>query len=296
MTRKLNFSFEFFPPKEVDGDSLLYAAVDSLKVFAPQFISMTYGAGGSTHDRSVALAVNLYCKTQLPVAMHLTCWGVMPDEIEQLAHALWQDGIRHVVALRGDVLKNPHPDQRCQGSGAYQYAVDLVRALRMIHPFEISVAAYPETHPTAISAEADLENLKRKVDAGATRAITQFFFDNAHFLRFRDRVAHAGIDVQLVPGMMPISNFARIKQFAESCKASLPTDFCQQFLDFDQLPLQERRRISALVTLKQCLNLLENGVDTFHFYTLNRAEIVESICRQLLESPRTTRHQVYRNG
>lgn len=295
MTGKLNFSFEFFPPKESDGDSLLYRAVDSLKAFKPQFISMTYGAGGSTHDRSVALAIDLFRKTQLPVAMHLTCWGVMPNEVELLAHALWRDGIRHVVALRGDVLKNPNPDPRCQGKDAYQYAVDLVRALRAIYPFEISVAAYPETHPTAISAEADLENLKRKVDAGATRAITQFFFDNEYFLRFRDRVAHAGIDVQLVPGMMPISNFARIKQFAESCKACLPADFCQQFLDFDQLPLQERRRISAMVTLKQCEDLLENGVDTFHFYTLNRAEIVESICQQLLGLSHTEEHRGYRN-
>ena len=273
-------SFEYFPPKTEAAEDALWMTAKTLSRLAPTFVSVTYGAGGTTRERTHRTVKRIQAELGVPTAAHLTCVGATRDEIDQVARDYWQAGIRHIVALRGDPPAGcdtqgyqPHP-------GGYAYADDLVTGLKRVANFEISVAAYPEGHPEALSAAADLDNLKRKVDAGANRAITQFFFDPSAFLRFRDRATAAGITAPIVPGILPITNFARARDFAASCGASIPDRFAALFDGLDEEP-ETRQLVAASVAAEQCLALVREGVDDFHFYTLNRAELTVAICRML---------------
>ena len=275
-------SFEFFPPKTEKMAESLWSAVKRLAPLGPAFMSVTYGAGGSTRERTHATVTRIQKETGVPAAAHLTCVGSSREEIDTIARAYWDAGIRHIVALRGDPPSGPDGTQAVYEPhpGGYAYAADLVAVLRQISDFELSVAAYPETHPEAPSAQADLDNLKRKVDAGATRAITQFFFDNADFLRFLDKAAAAGITVPIVPGILPITNFTRAVDFAGRCGARVPPTMAAMFEGLDDDP-ETRQLVAATVAAEQCLDLARAGVEHFHFYTLNRAELVRAICHRL---------------
>jgi len=268
-------SFEFFPPKTPEMEAKLWQTVKRLEPLQPRFVSVTYGAGGSTRERTHATVLRIRQETTLEPAAHLTCIGAQCAEIDEIARRYWQAGIRHLVALRGDAAPGegpyrPHP----QG---YDYAAALVAGLRRVADFELSVAAYPETHPEARSAGADLDNLKRKIDAGATRAITQFFFDTDVYLRFLDRAAAAGISVPIVPGILPVTNFAQVKKFAGSCGAGLPSWMAPMFEGLDDDP-DTRRLVAASIAAEQCRLLQSAGIDEFHFYTLNRADLIVAIC------------------
>ena len=281
-------SFEFFPPKTEKMEQTLWECVQRLAPLNPAYVSVTYGAGGTTRERTHATVTRIRRETDLEPAAHLTCVGATREEIDAIARRYWQDGIRHIVALRGDPTDTsgpytPHP-------GGYAYAADLVAGLRHIADFEISVAAYPECHPDAVSAQADLDNLKRKVDAGATRAITQFFFDVDSFLRFRDRATAAGISVPLVPGILPVTNFARVVEFSGMCGASVPVWMADLFEGLDDDP-ETRKLVAATVAAEQCRALFTQGVDSFHFYTLNRAELAFAICHILGVRQKTTREK-----
>ena len=274
----LAVSFEFFPPKTDKMEEALWLAVRRPEPLAPRFVSVTYGAGGSTRERTHATVVRLLKETQLTPAAHLTCVGATREEVDEVARIYWQAGIRHIVALRGDspsgtASYTPHP-------GGYAYAADLVAGLKRIGDFEISVAAYPEMHPEAISAAADLDNLKRKVDAGATRAITQYFFDPEVYLRFLDRARAAGIDLPIVPGILPVTNFAQVVKFSAACGASVPPWLAHLFEGLDE-DVETRKLVAATVAARQCLALHKAGVREFHFYTLNRADLVYAICHIL---------------
>lgn len=271
-------SFEFFPPKTDKSEAALWRTVERLAPLSPAFVSVTYGAGGSTRERTHATVARIVAETGLNAAAHLTCVAATRDEIDTVARQYWEAGIRHVVALRGDPPEGestyvPTP-------GGYAYAADLVEGLKRVADFEVSVAAYPEKHPEASSAAADLDNLKRKVDAGATRAITQFFFENDDFLRFRDRVAASGIDVPLVPGIMPVTNFANVRRFSGMCGAAIPGWLGEAFEGLDDDP-ETRQLVAATIATEQCLKLAGHGVRNFHFYTLNRAELSYAICHRL---------------
>jgi methylenetetrahydrofolate reductase (NADH) len=271
-------SFEFFPPKTEDMDAKLWQTVKRLEPLAPRFVSVTYGAGGSTRERTHATVVRIRRETALEPAAHLTCVGATRAEIDAVAERYWAAGIRHIVALRGDPPTGasryePHPN-------GYAYAADLVAGLRRIGDFEISVAAFPETHPEARSADLDLDNLKRKIDAGANRAITQFFFDGDLYWRFVDRARAAGIDVPIVPGILPVTNFAQVKKFAAMCGAAVPPWMAAQFDGLDEDP-ETRRLVAASIAAEQCRLLQANGVNEFHFYTLNRADLTVAICHML---------------
>lgn len=274
-------SFEFFPPKTEEMEENLFVAVEKLAPLDPLFASVTYGAGGTTRARTHEIVAQLQGRFGLSAAAHLTCVGATRAEINAIAQDYWNAGIRHIVALRGDLPLEegqtayaPHPD-------GYAYASDLVEGLLKIAAFEISVAAYPETHPEALSSEADLENLKRKVDAGATRAITQFFFDNEAFYRFRDKITARGITIPLLPGILPVTNFARAVAFATRCNTHIPPHIHALFANFDEKKLEEQNAIAEEVAARQCLDLQQNDVSHFHFYTLNRAELVVALCRHL---------------
>ncbi|MCC7166788.1 MAG: methylenetetrahydrofolate reductase [Rhodospirillales bacterium] len=275
---KVSVSFEFFPPKtEAMGDQL-WACVQRLAPLAPSFVSVTYGAGGSTRERTHDTVIRLKREAGLTPAAHLTCVGAAQDEIDAVARRYWEEGIRHIVALRGDPPEGetpyrPHP-------GGYPYAVDLVKGLMRIADFDISVAAYPETHPEAKSAGADLDNLKRKIDAGAKRAITQYFFEVDVFRRFRDRALKAGITVPIVPGILPVTNFAQVVKFSRACNTSVPIWMADLFTGLDADP-DTRRLVAATVAAEQCRALAADGVERFHFYTLNRADLVFAICHIL---------------
>ncbi len=274
----LAVSFEFFPPKTDKMEETLWQAVRRLEPLAPRFVSVTYGAGGSTRERTHHTVVRLRQETRLTPAAHLTCVGATREEVDDVARLYWQAGVRHIVALRGDAPAGnggyvPHP-------GGYAYAADLVGGLKRIGDFEISVAAYPETHPEAASAAADLDNLKRKVDAGATRAITQYFFDPDVYLRFLDKARAAGIDLPIVPGILPVTNFAQVVKFSGACGASVPPWLAQLFEGLDE-DAETRKLVAATVAARQCLALQKAGVREFHFYTLNRADLVYAICHIL---------------
>jgi len=271
-------SFEFFPPKTPEMEDTLWDTVCALAPLSPAFVSVTYGAGGSTRARTHTTVSRIVAEAGIAAAAHLTCVAASREEIEDVARSYWDSGVRHIVALRGDppdgdLGYSPHPD-------GYAYASDLVRGLRDVEDFEISVAAYPETHPEAESAAADLDNLKRKIDAGASQAITQFFFDNEDFLNFRDRVAAAGISVPLVPGIMPVGNFKSMCRFAAMCGARVPQSLADRFEGLDDNPY-DRRQVAIEVASQQCLALMENGVDLFHFYTLNRAALTQAVCESI---------------
>ena len=271
-------SFEFFPPKTAAMEDKLWETVKRVESLAPKFVSVTYRAGGSTRTRTHATVLRLRTDTGLEPAAHLTCVGAPRDEIDTVAKLYWDSGIRHVVALRGDApeaggIYRPHPH-------GYAYAADLVAGLRRLHDFEISVAAYPETHPEAKSADADLDNLKRKIDAGANRAITQFFFEVDTYLRFVDRARARGIDVPIVPGILPVTNFAQVKKFAALCGAGVPDWMGTMFDGLDDDP-DTRRLVAASIAAEQCRRLQAHGVSDFHFYTLNRADLIVAICHMI---------------
>lgn len=270
-------SFELFPPKSADATRALDSAVDRLATFGPDYFSVTYGAGGSDRDRTRAIVDRVAARSRTPVAQHLTCVGASRADIDAQARALWAAGIRRIVALRGDPPSGgayePHPE-------GYAYAADLVEGLKRIADFDIAVAAYPETHPEAESAEADLDNLKRKLDAGASTAITQYAFDTDEVLRFIDRAQAAGIDAPIVPGIMPVSNFAGLKRFSERCGARIPRWLEEMFEGLDQDPAT-RAMVAASVAAEQCRRLADAGVEAFHIYTLNKPDVSVALCRAL---------------
>ena len=278
-------SFEFFPPRTEALDQQLWHCIARLAPLAPRFVSVTYGAGGSTQARTLATIQRLLRETTLVPAVHLTCVGASRGEIDDLARQYWDLGVRHIVALRGDM---PGGGPYVPHAGGYAYAADLVAGLRRVADFEISVAAYPETHPAAASPQADLDNLKRKLDAGADRAITQYFFEADTFLRFRDRVAAAGIAAPVVPGIMPVSNFAQAAKFSASCGASVPAWLGRQFEGLDD-DGETRRTIGSFLAAQLVRQLQSEGVDEFHFYTLNRPEMVYATAHILGVRPVTER-------
>jgi len=274
----IKVSFEFFPPKSEEMERQLWHAVERLEPLAPRFVSVTYGAGGSTRARTHATVRRIRGETTLEPAAHLTCVGATRAEVDAVARDYWAAGVRHVVALRGDppageAHYRPHP-------GGYPFAVDLVEGLKRIADFDISVAAYPEVHPEAASAAADLDNLKRKIDAGASRAITQFFFEVDVFHRFVERCRKAGITVPIVPGILPVTNYARVLQFAKSCGAGIPPWLAGLFASLDEDP-GTRQLVAATVAAELCRELYAAGIEEFHFYTLNRADLAYAICHIL---------------
>ena len=279
----IRVSFEFFPPADAAMEATLWNSVERLAPLAPRFVSVTYGADGSTRERTHRVVTRIQDETALTGAPHLTCVGASRGEILDIARGYWDQGVRHLVALRGDPPQGAaHYQPHAQG---FAYAADLVAALARLAPFDISVAAYPEVHPQALSAQADLENLKRKIDAGATRAITQFFYDTGAFLRFRDRCAAAGIRAPIVPGILPITRFAQVCRFAERCGAAIPARLAQRFEGLED-DAEIRRLIAASVAIEQVQALTRHGVGEFHFYTLNRAELSYAICHALGLRPR----------
>ncbi len=274
----LKVSFEFFPPKTEEMERQLWQSVKRLEPLAPRFVSVTYGAGGSTRERTHSTVRRVHGETKLEAAAHLTCVGATRDEIDAVARGYWESGIRHVVALRGDPPAGagkytPH-------AGGYPFAVDLVGGLKRVADFEVSVAAYCETHPEAASPQADLDNLKRKIDAGAKRAITQYFFDVDVYLRFRDKARAAGIAAPITPGILPVTNFAQVVKFSAACGASVPSWLARLFEGLDNDP-ETRKLVAATVAAEQCRRLQDHGVDEFHFYTLNRADLAYAICHIL---------------
>ncbi len=271
-------SFEFFPPASEVMEERLYASIRRLAPLRPQFVSVTYGADGSTRERTHRVVERIVSETDLTCAPHLTCVGASREQVLDIARQYADMGIRHIVALRGDPPADsktyrPHPH-------GFAYASDLVAGLKAVADFEITVAAYPEVHPEASSPLSDLENLKRKIDAGASRAITQFFFDNERYLRFRDLCVAAGIGVPIVPGLLPITRFPQLLKFAGQCGASVPEWLRQRFDGLDDDP-QTRQLIAASVAIEQVQFLRRHGVEEFHFYTLNRSELSYAICHTL---------------
>lgn len=271
-------SFEFFPPKTPEMEERLWAAITQLAPLSPDFVSVTYGAGGSTRERTHHTVKRILKETKLFPAAHLTCVAASRAEVDEVARAYWQAGVRHIVALRGDAPDGaanyvPHPD-------GYRYSSDLVAGLKRIGNFEISVAAFPEKHPESVSFEADIDYLKHKIDAGATRAITQYFFDVEHYFRYVDRVRAAGITIPIVPGILPVGNVAQVKKFSAMCGASVPAWLEKLFEGLDADPAT-RNLVAVTVAAEQCRRLVDFGVPHLHFYTLNRADLTAAVCRIL---------------
>ncbi len=274
----MDVSFEFFPPKTEKMEATLWQSIATLSPLGPRFVSVTYGAGGSTRERTHQTVARIQRETPLAAAAHLTCVEASKGEIDAVANEYWAAGVRHIVALRGDMpvagaSYAAHP-------GGYENAAALVAGLRRLHPFEISVAAYPERHPDSEHEAADLDNLKRKLDAGATRAITQFFFEPETFFRFRDAVAKAGIDAEIVPGIMPVTNFTAVQRMSGMCGTAVPPWLGRVFEGLDDLP-DARQLVAATLAAELCRKLYAGGVRSFHFYTLNRAELSFAICHLL---------------
>jgi len=278
MNYPIEVSFEFFPPADAEMEATLWKSVERLAPLAPRFVSVTYGADGSTRERTHNVVTRVQRETPLVSAPHLTCIGSSRGEILDIARKYWDQGIRHLVALRGDPPKGT--TQYVPRADGFAYASDLVAGLKSVADFDISVAAYPEVHPEAMSAAVDLDNLKRKVDAGASRAITQFFYNTDAFLQFRDRAEAAGITAPIVPGILPITRFPQVLRFASMCGASIPDWLKDRFNGLDDDP-ETRRLIAASVAIEQVQALAQQGVREFHFYTLNRAELTYAICHAL---------------
>ena len=271
-------SFEFFPPKTEKMEETLWESVQTLSPLGPRFVSVTYGAGGTTRERTHATVARIARETAIPAAAHLTCVEATREEIDAVANDYWDAGVRHIVALRGDP---PVAGSKFVSPvGGYENAAALVEGLRKLHPFEISVAAYPENHPDSLDSAADLDNLKRKLDAGASRAITQFFHEAETFFRFRDAVAKAGIDAEIVPGIMPIMNFGAVQRMSAMCGTVVPAWMGNLFEGLDDHPAA-RQLVSATIAAELCRRLYAGGVRDFHFYTLNRAELSYAICHLL---------------
>jgi methylenetetrahydrofolate reductase (NADPH) len=277
--RRIRVSFEFFPPKTEEMEKTLWESISRLAPLAPHFVSVTYGAGGSTRERTHATVKRILAETPLTPAAHLTCVAATCEEIDGVIRAYGEAGVRHIVALRGDPTGGvgekyaPHP-------GGYRNAADLVAGIRRIADVEVSVSAYPEKHPDSPTVDADIDMLKAKVDAGATRAITQFFFENDLYFRYLDRVRARGIDVPVVPGILPVQNFKQTKNFAARCGASVPDWLADRFAGLDE-DAATRKLIAAAVTAEQVTDLVDRGVTDFHFYTMNRADLVYAICHLL---------------
>jgi len=273
----IGVSFEFFPPKTEKMEAQLWDTFHTLEPLSPRFVSVTYGAGGSTRERTHATVARIARESRVPAAAHLTCVEASRAEIEDVARAYWDAGVRHIVALRGDVPGgapyHAHPD-------GYANAAELVAGLARIAPFELSVAAYPEVHPDSDCPQADLDNLKRKLDAGATRAITQFFFSPDAFLRFRDAAAAAGIAAPIIPGILPMTNVSQTKRMADMCGTAIPAWMVSLFDGLDDHPAA-RQLVAATIAAELSRRLYAGGVRDFHFYTLNRAELSYAICHLL---------------
>ena len=276
---EIKVSFEFFPPKTDATEQSLWKAIERLGVLEPEFVSVTYGAGGSTRERTHNTVARIEKETSLVAAAHLTCVGATKAEVDEVIRAYRDAGVRHIVALRGDPPEGveaayaPHP-------GGYENGANLVGGIRAIGDFEISVSAYPEKHPDSPDVATDLDMLKAKLDAGATRAITQFFFNNEHYYRYLDRLEKHGIDIPVVPGVLPVSNFAVAARFAGICGTEVPDWFAARFEGLEDDP-ETRRLVAATVVAEQVFDLVEKGVEQFHFYTLNRAELVHAACHLL---------------
>tara|TARA_B100000686_G_scaffold351099_1_gene448891 strand:- start:945 stop:1937 length:993 start_codon:yes stop_codon:yes gene_type:complete len=278
LRKHVSVSFEFFPPTSIELESKLWSCVAQLETLRPRFVSVTYGAGGSTRQRTHSTVEKILAETSLIPAAHLTCVGAPRGEVDEIVRRYWAIGVRHLVALRGDSA-NPGCPFIAHPQG-YQTAAQLVEGIHHIANFEVTVAAYPEIHPDAESEESDLDNLKRKLDAGANRAITQYFFNTDDFFRFLDRVRAAGINSPIIPGILPVTNFARLVEFSKKCGATIPVWMRDLFAGLDDAP-EIRQLIAATVAIEQCRLLLEQGINEFHFYTLNRAELTQAICHAL---------------
>nr|WP_247714684.1 methylenetetrahydrofolate reductase [Qipengyuania psychrotolerans] len=274
----IDVSFEFFPPKTDKMAQTLWHSVETLSPLSPRFVSVTYGAGGSTRERTHEAVRRIVNETQMPAAAHLTCVNATREEVDAVAREYWEEGVRHIVALRGDPPEGgsaytPHP-------GGYANAAELIAGLKKVADFEISVAAYPEVHPDSPDRQADLDNLKRKFDAGATRAITQFFFDPECFFEFRDKAVAAGIEGEIVPGVMPVLSFSAVQRMSGLCGTGIPDWMEGLFEGLDEKP-EARQLVSATIAAEMCRRLYAGGVRQFHFYTLNRAELSYAICHML---------------
>jgi methylenetetrahydrofolate reductase (NADPH) len=279
MAAPIRVSFEFFPPKTEEMEKSLWEAIGRLAPLGPNFVSVTYGAGGSTRERTHSTVKRIVNETALTPAAHLTCVAATKDEISGVIQAYRDAGVRHIVALRGDPTSGigakyaPHP-------GGYQHAADLVSGIKRIADIEVSVSAYPEKHPDSPSVQADIDMLQAKVDAGATRAMTQFFFENDRYFDYLDKVRARGIDIPIVPGILPVQNFKQMKSFAERCGTSVPRWLAERFDGLDD-DVATRKLIAAAVAAEQVLDLVDRGVTDFHFYTMNRADLVYAICHLL---------------
>jgi len=275
----INVSFEFFPPNSVAMEAILWESINRLAPLGPSFVSVTYGAGGSTRERTHATVARLAKEAVVKPAAHLTCVAASRSEIDDIVKGYWDVGVRHIVALRGDPQDGvgtkfcPHPD-------GYKNSAALVAGIRKVAEFEVSVSTYPEGHPESSSVDADIDVLKGKIDAGATRAITQFFFENSSYLRFLDKVRDRGIDIPIVPGIVPVQNFKATTNFARKAGASIPQWLADRFEGLDDDPTT-RRLIAATVAAEQVLDLVDHGIKDFHFYTMNRADLVYAICHLL---------------
>lgn len=282
MTRVPQISLEVFPPADAAGDHQVEETLDRLVPLAPSFVSVTYGAGGAARGKSTRLLTRLLARGDLPIAGHLTGIGAARAAIDDIAAGWWAQGLRRLIALRGDMPEpgtpfRPHPE-------GYRDAAELVAGLTAVAGFDISVGAYPEVHPDSPSAAADIENLKRKLDAGAARAITQYFFEAETFLRFRDRARAAGIDKPLVPGILPIFHFGKLEAFSRRCGAGIPAWLSERFAGLDEDP-ETRGQVAASLAVSLCERLLAEGVEAFHFYTLNRSTLTLAVCRALGVQP-----------
>ena len=276
---EIDVSFEFFPPKNEKMERNLWSAIRRLEPFCPEFVSVTYGAGGSTRERTHNTVARIVNETALRPAAHLTCVNATKEEVNTVAKGYWDAGVRHIVALRGDPPKGPGTDCSVH-PGGYKNAADLVVGLKDVANFEISVAGYPETHPESKSITADIENLKAKVDAGADRVITQFSFDNTHYLRFVEQARAAGIWVPITPGIVPIHNFRQVAGFAVRAGSTVPAWVARRFEGLDE-DLTTSHLVAAAVATEQVMDLVDQGTKSFHFYTLNRADLVYAICHLL---------------